>query len=87
VGERLYQFLQLARGAVHFHSCEIGDLDHFREQRTDVLDVREQALGAFVRFAAGNFFAELKRRNVYKVAVGESDVLNWNSLVKSRVLK
>src|SRR5438128_8683405 len=29
-----------------------------------------------------NFFAELKRRNVYKVAVGESYVLNRNRLVK-----
>jgi hypothetical protein len=27
-----------------------------------------------------NFFAELKRRNVYKVAVGESYVLNRGSL-------
>ena len=35
----------------------------------------------------GNFFTELKRRNVYKVAVGESDVLNSNRLVKSRVLR
>jgi len=34
-----------------------------------------------------NFFAELKRRNVYKVAVGESNVLNLNRLVKSRVLR
>ena len=36
---------------------------------------------------SGNFFTELKRRNVYKVAVGESDVLNSIRLVKSRVLR
>jgi len=34
-----------------------------------------------------NFFVELKRRNVYKPPVGESDVLNRNRLVKSRVLR
>ena len=28
-----------------------------------------------------NFFAELKRRNVYKVAVDKGDVLNRNRLV------
>jgi len=28
-----------------------------------------------------NFFAELKRRNVYKVAVAKGDVLNRNRLV------
>ena len=35
-----------------------------------------------------NFFAELKRRNVYKVVpVTEAIVLNRNRLVKSRVLR
>ena len=33
-----------------------------------------------------NFFTELKRRNVYKVAVGESDALNSNRFAKPRVL-
>ena len=33
----------------------------------------------------GNFFTELMRHNVYKLAVGESDVLNSNRFVKSRV--
>jgi hypothetical protein len=35
----------------------------------------------------GNFFTELVRRNVSKVEIGESDALNSNGLVKSRVLR
>ncbi len=45
-----------------------------------------QSCDAF-KMNPGNFFTELKRRNVYQVAVGESDVLNSNRLVKSRVLR
>ena len=34
-----------------------------------------------------NFLTELKCRNVYEFSLGESDVLNRNRLVKSRVLR
>jgi hypothetical protein len=34
-----------------------------------------------------NFFAELKKHNVYEFAVAETDVSNQNRLVKSRVLR
>ena len=51
--ERLFQLLQLRRRAVHFYPGEIGHGQHFREQRADVLNMREQTLGA-EKFVAVN---------------------------------
>jgi hypothetical protein len=42
---------------MHFHAGEIGHLEHLREQRTDIIEMREQALGTFVRFPAKHFLA------------------------------
>jgi len=39
---------------MHFEAREISHGKHFREQRANVLEVCENALGAFVRFAAEN---------------------------------
>ena len=41
--ERLFQFLKLRRWTVYFDPGEIGQFQHFREQRADVLqDERER---------------------------------------------
>jgi len=57
VRERLFQLLQLRRRAVHFYPGEIGHGQHFREQRADVLNMREQTLGVLVCFPAKHFLA------------------------------
>jgi len=49
--ERLFQFFQLRCRAMHFHPREISHGKHFREQPANVLEMRENAFGAFVRFA------------------------------------
>ena len=55
--ERLFQFFQLRCRAMHFHPGEISHFEHFREQRTNIIQMRENAVGAFVRFPAQNFIA------------------------------
>lgn len=42
---------------MYFDSREIGHRQQFREQRADVLEMRENALGALVRFATEDFVA------------------------------
>ena len=55
--KRLFQFLELSRRAVHFHAGEIGHGEQLREQSANVIEMCENAVGAFVRFAAENFVA------------------------------
>jgi len=55
--ERFLQFLQLRCRTMHFDPGEIGAFEHFRQQRADVIEVRQNAFGTFVRFAAKNFIA------------------------------
>ncbi len=55
--ERLFQFFQLRCRAMHFHPGEISHFEHFREQRTNIIQMRDNAVGAFVRFPAQNFIA------------------------------
>ncbi len=55
--ERLFQFLKLRRWTVYFESDQIDHREHLREQRADVLNVRENALGSGVSFAAETFVA------------------------------
>ena len=40
---------------MQFYSGEIGHCEHFRQQRADVIEVRQNAFGTFVRFATENF--------------------------------
>ena len=42
---------------MNFQPREIGHGEHLREQRANVLEVRENALGTVVTFAAQNFVA------------------------------
>ena len=42
---------------MQFYPGEIRHREHFREQRTDVFQMSENALGAFVSFTAANFVA------------------------------
>jgi len=55
VREGLFQFLQLLRWTMHFYSGEIGHGEHFRERRANVVEMRENALGVGITFAAENF--------------------------------
>jgi hypothetical protein len=55
--QRLLQLLQLPRRAVHFHADQVGNLERFREQRADVLQMREQPFRIRVGFATENFIA------------------------------
>ena len=57
VRERFSQLFQLRRWAMDFYSGEIGHGEHFREQRANVVEMREDTFGSFVRFAAENFVA------------------------------
>jgi hypothetical protein len=40
---------------MHFYPGEIGHGEHFREQRANVVEVRENAVGVGVAFAAEHF--------------------------------
>jgi hypothetical protein len=40
---------------MHFYPSEIGHGEHLREQRADVVEMRENAFGVDVAFAAENF--------------------------------
>jgi hypothetical protein len=42
---------------MHFHPGEIAHREHFREQISDVVEVRENAVGVGTGFAAENFVA------------------------------
>jgi len=42
---------------VYFYPGEIGHFENFREQRTDVIEMRENAAGVFISFATENFVA------------------------------
>ena len=55
--ERFSQFVQLLRIAVQFQSDQVGDLECFSEQRTDVVQMSKNAFGISVAFAAENFIA------------------------------
>lgn len=55
--ERFLQFLQLRCRTMYFDPGEIGAFEHFRQQRADVIEVRQNAFGTFVRFATENFVA------------------------------
>ncbi|MFZ3375422.1 MAG: hypothetical protein WA183_07695 [Chthoniobacterales bacterium] len=65
MGERLFQLVQLHRRAMHFDPGEIHHSDHFREQRAQIAEMRENAFGIGVAFAAENFAAvDMRRRLV-----------------------
>jgi hypothetical protein len=55
--ERSFQLFELFRGAMQFYAVEIGQGEHLRQRRADVLQMSENALGAFVAFTAANFVA------------------------------
>jgi len=50
-----FQLLEFVRRPVQFDSDEISYLQDFREQRADIVEMREHALGAFVAFPAEYF--------------------------------
>src|SRR6202049_580204 len=56
-GERLFQLVELRRRAMHFYTGEIRHGKHLREQCANVVEMRENASGAGVAFAAENFVA------------------------------
>ena len=53
--ERLFQFLQLGRRAVNFESDQIDHSEQLREQRANIVEMRENAFGVGVAFAAEHF--------------------------------
>ena len=55
--ERLFQFLQLRRRAVDFDAGEIGNFHRLRQKRADIVEMREQSLSIFIRFAAEKLVA------------------------------
>jgi len=55
--QRSFQLLEFLRRAVQFYMNEISHGKHFREQRAHVLEMCENALGAFVSFPAENLVA------------------------------
>ena len=55
--ERPFQLFEFLRRPMQFYPGEILYGEHFREQRTDVFQMSENALGAFVSFTAANFVA------------------------------
>jgi hypothetical protein len=57
VRERLFQLAELRRRAMHFYPGEIGHGEHFRKQCANVVEMRENAFGVGVAFAAENFVA------------------------------
>ena len=57
MGERLFQLSQFHRRAMHFDPGEIRHGKHFREQRAHIVEMRENAFGVGVAFAAENFVA------------------------------
>ena len=70
--ERFFQLFEFLCRPMQFYPGEIGHGEHFREQRTDVFQMSENALGAFVSFTAANFVAidaEAVEKIVFSVAV------------------
>jgi len=55
--ERFFQLFEFLCRPMQFYPGEVGHGEHFREQRTDVFQMSENALGAFVSFTAANFVA------------------------------
>jgi len=55
MGERLFQLSQLRRWPMYLHAGEIRQGEHFREQRAHIVEMRENAFGIGVAFAAENF--------------------------------
>lgn len=51
----LLQLVEFRSRSVHFQPDQIGDLQCFREQRADVLQMREKPLRIRIAFATENF--------------------------------
>src|ERR1700682_68444 len=52
MGERLFQLSQFRRRTMHLYAGKIGHGEHFREQRAHIFQMRENAFGISVAFAA-----------------------------------
>lgn len=52
-----FQLFEFVRGAVHFYTNEIGNLEQLRQRCSDIRQMSEETLGASVRFATENFVA------------------------------
>ena len=70
-----FQLVELFRWAVQFHAREIGHCEHFRDQSTDVLQVGENTVCAFVPFATENFVA-VDAKSVEKIFFFSRSFLN-----------
>ena len=57
MGERSSQLVEFLRGTVHFYSDQVRDFERFRQQRADVLEMREHIVGSDITFTAKNFVA------------------------------
>lgn len=55
--QRLSQLLELRRRAVNFNPGQVGYLERFREECTDVLQMGEKTFGIRVGLATENFIA------------------------------
>src|ERR1700736_1964329 len=55
MGERSSQLVELLRGTVDFYSDQVRDFERFRQQRADVLEMREHIVGSDITFTAKNF--------------------------------
>jgi len=53
--QRTSQFFEFTCWSVQFQTNQIGHSKHLREQRADIVEVRDNAVGAFVSFTAENF--------------------------------
>ena len=52
-----FQLFEFVCRTVHFYTKKIGDLEHLRQRRGDILQMSKKALGASVRFTTENFVA------------------------------
>jgi hypothetical protein len=57
VCERFSQLLEFLRRAVHFHPGQVGHLERCREERANVFQMSENAIGIGIALAAENFVA------------------------------
>jgi len=66
--ERSFQFFELLGPPMHFDTGQTRHLQHFLQQRADIVQMSKQAVGAFVRFAAENLVL-VNAEHIEKLAV------------------
>ena len=55
--QRLSQLIEFVRGAMKFQANQISHLESFGQHCTDVIEMRQNAIGIGVSFATENFIA------------------------------